>query len=81
MAGQTYRDLEDTLDKGPWHVFHFVGHGGRLPIQNVTLVNLAEELEQLPEIRSELQGRSLGPPQKITPGCQAIRRPFVGQRP
>ena len=28
VAGQTYRDLEDALDAGPWHVFHFVGHGG-----------------------------------------------------
>jgi CHAT domain-containing protein len=28
VAGQTYRDLEDALDEGPWHVFHFVGHGG-----------------------------------------------------
>ncbi|MGH3916044.1 MAG: CHAT domain-containing WD40 repeat protein [Pseudonocardiaceae bacterium] len=28
VAGQTYTDLEDALDKGPWHVFHFIGHGG-----------------------------------------------------
>ncbi len=28
VAGQTYNDLEDALDNGPWHVFHFVGHGG-----------------------------------------------------
>ncbi len=28
VAGQTYRDLENALDRGPWHVFHFVGHGG-----------------------------------------------------
>ncbi|MGH4008008.1 MAG: CHAT domain-containing WD40 repeat protein [Pseudonocardiaceae bacterium] len=28
VAGQTYRDLEDALDSGPWHVLHFVGHGG-----------------------------------------------------
>lgn len=28
VAGQTYSDLEDALEKGPWHVFHFVGHGG-----------------------------------------------------
>jgi hypothetical protein len=28
VAGQTYGDLEDALDDGPWHVFHFVGHGG-----------------------------------------------------
>ncbi|MGH3769900.1 MAG: CHAT domain-containing protein, partial [Pseudonocardiaceae bacterium] len=28
VAGQTYNALEDALDQGPWHVFHFVGHGG-----------------------------------------------------
>jgi CHAT domain-containing protein len=28
VGGQTYSDLEDTLDQGPWHVFHFIGHGG-----------------------------------------------------
>ncbi|MGH3753211.1 MAG: CHAT domain-containing protein [Pseudonocardiaceae bacterium] len=28
VAGQTYNALDDTLDEGPWHVFHFVGHGG-----------------------------------------------------
>ncbi len=28
VAGQTYNALQDTLDQGPWHVFHFVGHGG-----------------------------------------------------
>ncbi len=28
VTGQTYSDLEDVLDQGPWHVFHFVGHGG-----------------------------------------------------
>src|SRR5262249_13726537 len=26
--GQTYGDLEDAMDHGPWHAFHFVGHGG-----------------------------------------------------
>ncbi len=28
VDGQTYSDLEDAMDNGPWHVFHFVGHGG-----------------------------------------------------
>lgn len=28
VMGQTYRDLENTLDHGPWHIFHFIGHGG-----------------------------------------------------
>ncbi|MGH3932280.1 MAG: hypothetical protein ACRDTF_20145, partial [Pseudonocardiaceae bacterium] len=28
VAGQTYNALEDALEQGLWHVFHFVGHGG-----------------------------------------------------
>jgi len=29
VAGQTYNALEDALEEqGPWHVLHFVGHGG-----------------------------------------------------
>ncbi|MGH3914780.1 MAG: CHAT domain-containing protein [Pseudonocardiaceae bacterium] len=28
VAGQTYGDLEYALGQGPWHVFHFIGHGG-----------------------------------------------------
>ncbi len=28
VPGQTYDALEDALDQGPWHVFHFLGHGG-----------------------------------------------------
>ncbi|MFN2495886.1 MAG: CHAT domain-containing protein [Pseudonocardiaceae bacterium] len=27
VAGQTYRDLADALELGPWQVFHFVGRG------------------------------------------------------
>jgi tetratricopeptide (TPR) repeat protein len=26
--GESHSDLFDALYKGPWHVFHFVGHGG-----------------------------------------------------
>ena len=26
--GQTWRDLQRAMRGGPWHVFHFVGHGG-----------------------------------------------------
>ena len=26
--GPTWRELRDAMQRGPWHVFHFVGHGG-----------------------------------------------------
>lgn len=28
MDGGTYRDLQNALRDGPWHIFHFIGHGG-----------------------------------------------------
>jgi WD40 repeat protein len=28
IAGQTWRDLQSKMQRGPWHVFHFIGHGG-----------------------------------------------------
>ncbi len=28
LAGQTWRHLQQAMWGGPWHVFHFVGHGG-----------------------------------------------------
>ncbi|MCB0032692.1 MAG: SUMF1/EgtB/PvdO family nonheme iron enzyme [Anaerolineales bacterium] len=27
LEGQTWRDLQRELRRGPWHVFHFIGHG------------------------------------------------------
>ena len=43
VAGQTYRDLEDALDDGPWHVFHFVGHGGYDRMADEGILALADE--------------------------------------
>ncbi len=28
LPGQTWRDLQEATWGGPWHVFHFIGHGG-----------------------------------------------------
>jgi hypothetical protein len=28
VAGPTWRDLQEAVRRGPWHVFHFIGHGG-----------------------------------------------------
>ena len=28
VAGQTWWDLQNALDRGSWHIFHFIGHGG-----------------------------------------------------
>jgi hypothetical protein len=28
LEGQTWRDLQQAMWSGPWHIFHFIGHGG-----------------------------------------------------
>ena len=28
LPGQTWRDLQRAMRHGPWHIFHFIGHGG-----------------------------------------------------
>ena len=28
LEGQTWRDLQRAMRQGPWHIFHFIGHGG-----------------------------------------------------
>ncbi|MGH3932439.1 MAG: CHAT domain-containing protein [Pseudonocardiaceae bacterium] len=43
MAGQTCTDLEDALEKGPWHVFHFVGHDGYDRMADEGTLALADE--------------------------------------
>ncbi len=43
VAGQTYNDLEDALDEGPWHVFHFIGHGGYDRAADEGVLALADE--------------------------------------
>jgi len=43
MEGQTWRDLQKAMRQGPWHVFHFIGHGGFNRITDEGLIALAEE--------------------------------------
>lgn len=28
LEGQTWRDLQQAMRRGEWHIFHFIGHGG-----------------------------------------------------
>lgn len=28
LEGHTWRDLQDAMQDGPWHIFHYIGHGG-----------------------------------------------------
>src|SRR5262245_26947753 len=43
LAGQTWRDLQEAMLAGPWHVFHFIGHGGFDATAGHGFVALADE--------------------------------------
>ncbi|MCB0159906.1 MAG: SUMF1/EgtB/PvdO family nonheme iron enzyme, partial [Caldilineaceae bacterium] len=44
LEGQTWRDLQRAMrpTHGPWHVFHFVGHGGFDPVRGEGFLALAD---------------------------------------
>ncbi len=43
MEGNTWQDLQEAMQKGPWHVFHFIGHGGFNERNDEGLIALADE--------------------------------------
>jgi beta-lactam-binding protein with PASTA domain len=43
LEGQTARDLQRAMIRGPWHIFHFIGHGGFDPATEEGLIALANE--------------------------------------
>lgn len=43
LEGETWRDLQRAMYEGPWHIFHFVGHGYYDPGSDEGYVALADE--------------------------------------
>ncbi len=43
LEGQTWRDLQRAMRSGPWHIFHFIGHGGFDQNADEGLIALADE--------------------------------------
>ena len=48
LEGQTWRDLQRTMRTGetPWHIFHFVGHGGFDEQRNEGYIVLADDAQK-----------------------------------
>ena len=46
VEGHTWRALSDALERGPWHAFHFIGHGGYDEQTGEGLVLLEKEGEE-----------------------------------
>ena len=43
LPGQTWRDVMTAMRRGPWHIFHFIGHGGFDRGADEGLLALADE--------------------------------------
>jgi outer membrane protein assembly factor BamB len=43
VEGGTWRDLQRAMRHGPWHVFHFIGHGAFDPATDEGFIALADE--------------------------------------
>jgi outer membrane protein assembly factor BamB len=59
VEGQTWRDLQRALRGGPWHVFHFIGHGAYDDDQQEGVIALADEAGATSQLPASLLGRIL----------------------
>ncbi len=59
MAGATWRDLQRAMRRGPWHIFHFVGHGAFDRAAGEGLVMFCDELGNARPLRATELGRLL----------------------
>jgi hypothetical protein len=60
LPGRTWRDLRQALRRGPWHVFHFIGHGGFDELHGEGVVILADDDGNSHRLSATDLGRLLG---------------------
>jgi hypothetical protein len=59
LQGQTWRDLRTALRRGPWHIFHFIGHGGFDSHAEEGFLALADESGKTRDVSATEVGRLL----------------------
>jgi hypothetical protein len=59
LPGQTWRDLQKAMRSGPWHIFHFIGHGGFDRNTDEGLICLADENGESQRLSATSLGRLL----------------------
>lgn len=57
--GQTWRDLQKAMWRGPWHIFHFIGHGAFDRKLDEGIIALADDQGRTAPLRSTHLGRLL----------------------
>ncbi|HEY7357366.1 MAG TPA: tetratricopeptide repeat protein, partial [Ktedonobacterales bacterium] len=59
LEGQTWRHVQRAMRAGPWHIFHFIGHGGFDPNADEGVIALANEEGRAHLLRATELGRLL----------------------
>ncbi len=59
LEGQSWRHLQGAMQRGPWHVFHFIGHGGFSRAGDEGFVTLADEGGETRHLSATQLGRLL----------------------
>lgn len=59
LEGHTWRDLQQAMWSGPWHIFHFIGHGGFNEQTEEGLLALEDEAGGLHLLSANHLGRAL----------------------
>jgi hypothetical protein len=59
VQGETWRDLQREMRAGPWHIFHFIGHGGFDAAAGEGLIALSDDDGTAHRLRAQLLGRLL----------------------
>ena len=59
LESQTWRGLQRAMRQGPWHIFHFVGHGRFDPERDEGFIELADETGRSQALTATQLGRLL----------------------
>jgi hypothetical protein len=59
LEGQSWRDLQRAMRSGPWHIFHFIGHGGFDPATEEGSIALSDEEGRKDLLRAQALARLL----------------------
>jgi hypothetical protein len=59
LQGQTWRELQGAMRRGPWHIFHFIGHGGFDIERDEGIICLSDEKGRRDHMSASQLGRLL----------------------
>jgi len=65
LEGQTSHDLQHEMQGGPWHIFHFIGHGGFDHNTGEGFIALADEMNKIHRLNATQLGRLLADHQSL----------------